>query len=419
MNFSIGDTVGDYRILEELGRGGMGQVFRVEHTITKRLEAMKVLQGSRPDAPEQVERSMREIQVHASLDHPNIAEVHHAFWAGEDLVLIMELVEGSSLRRLLEAGKMPLTATLDYACQALSALSYAHGHGVTHRDVSPANMIVTPDGVLKLTDFGLARRPADARLSQSGAPLGSPYYMSPEQVRGDSAADPRSDVYSLGAVLYELASGKRPFESESAFSIMTDHVQTVPAPPSGVEPSLPPTLNSVILRSLEKDPANRFQSAEQFREALLKVLSSHVTRSSTPASPLPSIQGIWASAAGVVVVGVMATGLLRIQRPLGPNEPALATMPPAESGPSPVRREDTEPAPRPVETRPPPVRREVSEASRLPADTRPWDQPTIVRPPTKRVPNRLKRVLRKLWPFTRHPQASSEGTPPSDPSTSP
>src|SRR5689334_13114235 len=120
MSFSIGDTVGDYRILEEIGRGGMGRVFKVEHTVTRRLEAMKILAGGRPDVAHQEARSLREIQLQASLDHPNIAAVHNAFWAGEDLVLVMELIQGLSLRRILEAGRVPLAASLDYAGQALS-----------------------------------------------------------------------------------------------------------------------------------------------------------------------------------------------------------------------------------------------------------------------------------------------------------
>src|SRR5712692_4933868 len=144
MSFSIGETVDAYRILQELGRGGMGRVFKVEHTITRRLEAMKVLEGGRPDAPEQAACSLREIQVQASLDHPNIAAVHNAFWVGEDLVLVMELIEGCSLRRLLEGGRMPLATALDYTCLTLAALSYAHAHAVIHRDVSLANIMMCP-----------------------------------------------------------------------------------------------------------------------------------------------------------------------------------------------------------------------------------------------------------------------------------
>jgi len=267
MSVSIGDTVGDYRILEELGRGGMGRVYKVEHTVTRRGEAMKILAGGRPDASPEGGRSLREIQLQASLDHPHIAAVHNAFWAGEDLVLVMELIHGRSLRRELEAGRVPLAATLDYAAQALSALSYAHSHGVIHRDISPGNMMIGPTGVLKLTDFGLATGPAYARLSQSGAPLGSLWYMSPEQVRG-SKSDARSDIYSLGAVLYELTSGRKPFDGESAFAIMADQVGKAPQPLHELDPSLPEGLSAVILRALEKDPDQRFQSAEEFREAL-------------------------------------------------------------------------------------------------------------------------------------------------------
>src|SRR5579864_730895 len=187
MNLCIGETVGAYRVLQELGGGGMGRVFKVEHTVTHRPEAMKVLEGGRPGAPAQAARSLREIKIQASLGHHNIAEVHNAFWQGEDLVLVMELIEGRSLRSVLEHQRLPLATALDYACQALSALKYAHEHGVVHCDISPANMMISPTGVLKLTDFGLAKGPADVRISLSGAPLGSLYYMSPEQVRGAEA----------------------------------------------------------------------------------------------------------------------------------------------------------------------------------------------------------------------------------------
>src|SRR5260370_26637490 len=220
MNFSIGDTVGAYRILEELGHGGMGRVFKVEHTITRRLEGMKGLEGGRSDAPAQAARSLREIRLQASLGPANIAAVHNAFWEGENLVLVMELIDGHSLRSVLETQRLPLVTALNYACQALSALSYAHAHGVIHRDISPANMMISPSGVLKVTDFGLAKGPADVGVSRNGAPLGSLYYMPPEQVRG-AEADARSDIYSLGALLYELTTGKRPFDGDKAFSIIS------------------------------------------------------------------------------------------------------------------------------------------------------------------------------------------------------
>jgi serine/threonine protein kinase len=364
MSVSIGDTIGDYRILEELGRGGMGRVYKVEHTVTQRVEAMKILAGGRPDAPQEAGRSLREIQLQASLDHPNIAAVHNAFWAGEDLVLVMELIQGRSLRRVLEAGRVPLAAALDYAVQALSALSYAHGHGVIHRDISPGNMMIGPSGVLKLTDFGLAAGPADARLSQSGAPLGSLWYMSPEQVRG-SKSDARSDIYSLGAVLYELVAGKKPFDGESAFAIMADHVGKAPEPLSEVDPSLPQALSAAVLRSLEKDPDKRFQSAEEFREAL-----AHTQESESPPVVLRS-RARWVAAAlaclGIAAAGLFASGWLSPP----PHETAALQSP----GNEPHEAEATQPAK--------PVRRPA-------------------RKPARSGPNIFRKALKPIWPLSKH-----------------
>src|SRR5579872_4349538 len=181
MSFQIGDTVGTYRIINRLGSGGMGEVYQVEHAVTGRMEAMKVLAADASNTSEQDQRFLREIQLQAALDHPNIAAVHNAFRENGHLVMIMELIEGSSLRSLLERKPLPLAACIDYACQALAALDYAHAHGVVHRDISPANMIVTEDGTLKLTDFGLAKSQHNMRLTETGALLGSLYYTSPEQ----------------------------------------------------------------------------------------------------------------------------------------------------------------------------------------------------------------------------------------------
>src|SRR5215472_11197633 len=192
MSFGIGDTVGTYKIVAAIGSGGAGEVFRVEHSVTHRVEAMKVLAAATPTSPEHDRRFLREIQVQAALSHPNIAAVHNAFWDDSHLIMIMELIEGASLRDLLEGGKIPLAMAIDYASQALSALQYAHTHGVVHRDISPANMIITKDGKLKLTDFGLAKSLKDIRLTQTGALIGSLYYTSPEQVRGDTNVDARS-----------------------------------------------------------------------------------------------------------------------------------------------------------------------------------------------------------------------------------
>jgi eukaryotic-like serine/threonine-protein kinase len=461
MNFSIGDTVGAYRILEELGRGGMGRVYKVEHAITRRLEAMKVLEGGRPDEPEQAARSLREIQLQASLAHRNIAAVHNAFWAGEHLVLIMELIDGCSLRRLLEARGLPLATAVDYACQALSALSYAHAHGVIHRDVSPANMMISPSGVLKLTDFGLAKGPADVRVSLSGVPLGSLNYMSPEQVRG-AEANASSDIYSLGVVLYELTTGKKPFDGESAFSIMVNHTGQPPVPPDEIKPGLPAALNSAILRSLEKDPAKRFPSAEQFLQALTggKNVGAPSKPRSSPSNPRARI--VWTVASAVVFSLAMVAvfygqewyrfsnqpspvAVPEPDRPVhqaenspqAPPEPAAAEpvapqpVPPAPAPPRPKRSETSSSKPPIVATQPPnesPARpiaaREnvptpVPESPGLEAQPPEEEPPTVaaakegeVTPSgdvnTKGGRNPLMKVLGKIWRLARHKKPSSE-----------
>jgi serine/threonine-protein kinase len=276
MSFEAGATVDAYRIISTLGSGGMGKVFRVEHALTNRQEAMKVLAGARLRAGDEAQRFLREIRLQASLNHPNIAAVHHAFWLNDDLVMVMELVEGATLRSLLEVGRIPLKTALNFAGQALGALHYAHQHSVVHRDVTPANILITPGGVVKLTDFGLAKAPSDLRLTQTGALMGSLYYMSPEQVRGISTLDGRTDVYSLGVVLYEMTTGSRPFEAEDPFSLMRAHVQQAPTPPCEVNPSLPPELNEILLAALAKEPERRFSSAEAFRVTVEKLQGSLV-----------------------------------------------------------------------------------------------------------------------------------------------
>ncbi len=269
MSFQIGDRVGDYRIVGAVGSGGAGQVFKVEHEITGRLDAMKVLlQGREESKQAPAERFQREIKLQASLNHPNIASVHNAFWVDDELVMVMELVDGVSLDHIIAEGPMPPGKVLRFAVQALTALDYAHDRGITHRDIKPENIMITPEGAVKLMDFGLAKDRRETKLTQTGAVVGSLYYISPEQARGLDDTDHRADIYSFGAVLYEMVTGSKPFPYNSSYALLQAAVNEDPRPPTSLEPSLPAAIDAVVLRAMSKDPDDRFPSAREFRKQM-------------------------------------------------------------------------------------------------------------------------------------------------------
>jgi serine/threonine-protein kinase len=303
----VGDVVGEYIVTDVAGFGGMGTVYKIEHVITKRIEAMKLLPSGSSSDPEQVRRFEREIQVQARLHHPNIVALYNAVRDGDSIALIMEFVEGESLQRRIEAGPLPVETALYFAAQVLHALAYAHEAGVIHRDVSPANIIITPKLDVKLSDFGLAVGATDVRLSSSGVPLGSPCYMSPEQVKGVRELDGRTDIYAMGAVLHEMLSGRKLFEEQAAFGWMRAHVEDQPRPPSMLNPRVPKALDEVVMRALAKDPAMRFQTADEFRLALQPLASEPRTAPSTARKSRQAMLvalALFVSAAGVCAVRV-------------------------------------------------------------------------------------------------------------------
>ncbi len=209
----------------------------------------------------------------AALDHPNIAKFHTAMRVGNQLLMFMEFVDGISLAKKMESGPVPSAEAAAISAQVLDALSYAHSQGVVHRDIKPANIMLTGAGevkVAKLMDFGIARMQSDKRLTQTGAAVGSLFYMSPEQISG-AEPDPRSDLYSLGITLYEMVTGRRPFAGDSDYQIMSAHLQQAPQPPIEIVPGVPPDLSEIILTAIAKEPVARFQSAAAFRAALLTV----------------------------------------------------------------------------------------------------------------------------------------------------
>ena len=311
IKLEIGSTVGDYQIIGILGAGGMGKVYKVRNVISDRVEAMKVLLPDLVTEPELADRFMREIKVQASLEHPNIAALHTALRIENQLLMLMEFVEGETLEQKLRNGPMHVRDAVDYIAQVLSALGYAHQHGVIHRDIKPANMMLTHGGAIKLMDFGIAKAASDRRLTMTGTTMGSLYYMSPEQIKGAATLDSRSDLYSVGVSLYELVTGKRPFDGDSQFAIMSAHLEKMPVPPLELDPTLPAALNDIILMSVAKDPDQRFQTAEAFRNALANALPQ-------PAATVPVPAPAPAGAAAAAAAPAAAPMLIE---PTPPEEP--------------------------------------------------------------------------------------------------
>ncbi len=358
MSYETGTRVGDYEILQILGAGGMGRVYKVRNVLSDRVEAMKVLLPDLEGNPELADRFMREIKVQASLDHPNIAALHTALRVNNQLLMLMEYVEGVTLDKVMESGPVPIDKATDYIAQVLSALSYAHARGVIHRDLKPGNMMITPSGQVKLMDFGIAKMTADRKLTQTGSTVGSLYYMSPEQIKGSLDLDPRSDLYSLGVSLYEIVTGARPFQGDSEYSIMAAHLEKNPPPPIQISPNLPSGLNEVILQALEKDPARRFQTADAFRTALLyackaapSAAPAAVKSVAQPVVPPPpqaapsSHRWLWMGIGALIVAAVLVAVAMQLPKF---RQTAAETVPAGEpsavSQPSPAQTETGAPA---------------------------------------------------------------------------
>ena len=296
-DYTTGQRLGDYEILGVLGAGGMGKVYKVRNVISDRVEAMKILLPNLASEKELADRFLREIKLLATLHHPNIAALRTALTLDNQLVMIMEYVDGVTLSSRLHQGAIPPADAINYVDQVLAALSYAHKLNIVHRDIKPANMMLTSDGTVKLMDFGIARSGGDRSLTTTGTTLGSLNYMPPEQVKGEPA-DARSDIYSLGVSLYEMVTGMLPFEAASNYSLMAAHIEQVPKAPIIHKPGLPDSLNQIILMALAKDPAQRFQSADAFRAALktvdvtsLKAAPSGTTMPAAWTSPYASGSG--------------------------------------------------------------------------------------------------------------------------------
>jgi eukaryotic-like serine/threonine-protein kinase len=260
---------GRYRVEEELGRGGMATVFRGTDTVLGRPVAVKVLASQYANDADFVTRFRREAQAAARLNHPNLVSVYDTGTDDGIHFIVMEFVEAKTLADYLAGGGriMPERA-MEIAESVCEALSAAHGHGIIHRDIKPANIMITTRGDAKVTDFGIARVVSGAdTVAHTAAVLGTASYLSPEQAQGQPV-DQRSDIYSLGVVLYEMVTGRPPFSGDSPVMVASKHVLEQPTPPSKVNPDVSPALEAVIMKALAKNPDNRYQDAEEMRADL-------------------------------------------------------------------------------------------------------------------------------------------------------
>ena len=277
MTDKIARQLGKYQITELLGRGAMAEVYKAFHPTLERDVAIKVIHPRLADDPNSAFRFRREAKVVAALRHPSIVQVYDFEVEGDTLYMVMEFVPGESLREQLaglhDGGDwMTLNKALHLFRPIVQAVAYAHSRGVVHRDLKPANVLLTREDEPILTDFGLSRFVGAEQLADSGAIVGTPAYMSPEQGEGE-AGDERSDVYSLGVMLYELTTGIPPFSAYSPISVILKHLDEPLPPPRLIRADLPVSIERIIQKALEKRPAARFQSAQELLEALKRMPS--------------------------------------------------------------------------------------------------------------------------------------------------
>lgn len=284
----LGSRVGAYLITKRLGEGGVGEVFKGVDEMLKREVAIKVLRHELACDPLFVERFSREAQLHAQLSHPNVASVHAFLQEGDMQFMVMEYVPGISLDEFVRSGgPVPVERALSIFRRALDGIEHAHRCGIVHRDIKPANIMLADSGAVKVMDFGIARAlDCHEQLTRHGHVAGTAKSMSPEQIRG-AQADVRSDIYSLGIVLYTLLAGRAPFDGETDYALMKAQLEQAPPPLRGLVGNVPPKVDAAVMRALEKDPSARFQTVRAFSDALDACLGEVAATPPSPSMPRP------------------------------------------------------------------------------------------------------------------------------------
>jgi eukaryotic-like serine/threonine-protein kinase len=410
MSLQAGDIFGDYSITAPLG-GGAAPLYKVEHCLTGRTELIKVL-AAEPASDVQIKRFEREMRALARLNHPNIASLHNAFYSENQLILSMEYIEGQTLQSIFSSGRLPLDVGINYVKQILSALSYAHQQGVVHRDVTPANVMVAGSGQIKLTDFGLSKSYGDPLLTNCGEVLGSLDYLAPEQLKGVTQPDRRSDLYSVGAILYEHLTGQKPFGPKRRLAPVLTDSEKEPQPPSQVEGSLPPQWDDVIRRALARDPAHRYQTAEEFLDAF-----TQIEQSAAPDLPLPRLRKLAfaiAIFAGLLLAGVASPALKGFWHPTPRIAPRLQLhiAPPDFATNTTPHRDETAALP----TRPRlskarqfmPAKRAIQAVATSPAASAPKEAQTASAAPAAPVASPTQQVDNPVAPEAAEPAVPQE-----------
>lgn len=390
---------GRYRILEVIGRGGVATVYLGWDVMAERKVAIKVLKEEYTEHPEFPERFRREAEAVLQLADPRIVGFLDCGEEGGQHFLVMEHIEGKTLAQVVqEQGPLGIDEALDIACQVCDALETAHQKGVIHRDIKPQNLMLTPAGMVKVMDFGLARVATGVTLTQTGVFMGTPRYVSPEVVTGEQV-DHRGDLYSLGIVLYEMLTGDIPFSTESTWALLQAHVQAIPPPVRKARPEVPEWLDAVLAKALAKDPAERFQSAAEFRAAIQAGRAEALTAPKpvgTSAALLTRTRWRWVAGAALGVVLLVSLGawaavrggwFIRQAAPTPPGTEAVAVLPPTATPTATSAQQPTgglSPTRSPTPTRTFTVRPALRPTARATSTPTPSRTPTATATPTRR-----------------------------------
>ncbi|MGD0771985.1 MAG: protein kinase [Candidatus Solibacter sp.] len=290
MEFELGQTYSGYKFLDVVTRSRTAVQYRVQNTLAQRVESLRTPTAAAGDDPDAAERFLREVRIRARLSHPHIVTFYTAVPIEGRMAMTTEIADWLSLAERLKLGPLPWPEALDIARQLLDALACIHQQSFVHCDITPENILLGAGGFCKLADFSLARPLGPAQTPDSGAVVGNPRYISPEQVKGEGNLDPRSDLYSAGVVLYEMLCGRPPFASRSHFELMMAHVLRAPAPPSTLQPNVPRFFDAVVLKALAKDARDRYPSAAAFSDAIAAaVAEARVEPAPLAAQPVPTV----------------------------------------------------------------------------------------------------------------------------------